>query len=130
MSIELFGKNMGHKQEDWEWMEVEEVLRNWRSWGKLGTGYGHLLVVEEWMLWRVDSPELSGSRTVSEDKLLELKRTRRAMFGEWVVDESENKVEEEHEGGSEDGDKDEVKGGDNGGDYPEVLSAAAAAQNL
>ena len=25
MSMELFGKNMGHQQEDWEWMEVEEV---------------------------------------------------------------------------------------------------------
>ena len=71
--MELFGKNMGHQQEDWEWMEVEEALRNWQSWGKPGTGYGHLPVVKEWMLQRVDSPEPSGSRMVSEDELLELK---------------------------------------------------------
>ena len=56
MSMELFGKNMGHQQEDWEWTEVEEALRNWRNWGRLGTGYGHLPVVEERMLRRVDSP--------------------------------------------------------------------------
>ena len=80
MSIELFGKNMGHQQEDQEWTEVEEALRNWRNWGRPGTRYGHLLVVEERMLRRVDSPEASGSGMVSEDKLLELKRTRRAVF--------------------------------------------------
>ena len=74
------------------------------------------------MLRRVDSPEVSGSRTVSKDKLLELKRTRRAMFRGQVVDKSEDKDEEEHVGGSEDGNEDEIEGGDNGGDHPEALS--------
>ena len=110
MSMELFGKNMGHQQEDREWTEVKEALRNWRNWGRLGTGYGHLPVVEERMLRRVDSPEALGSGTVSEDELLELKRTRRAVFGGRVVDKSE------------DGDKDEIEGGDNGGDHPEASS--------
>ena len=122
MSMELFGKNMGHQQEDQEWMEVEEALRNWCNWGKPGTGYGHLPVVEEWMLRRVDSPEPLGSGTVSKDELLELKRTRRATFGGRVVDKSEDKVEEEPKGGSEDRDKDEIEGGDDSGDYPEALS--------
>ena len=92
------------------------------TWGKPGTRYGHLPVVEEWILRRVDSPEPSGSGMVSEDKLLELKRTKRAMFGEWVVDESKDEVEEKHEGGSEDRDKVKVEGGDEGEDSPEVLS--------
>ena len=105
-----------------EWTEVEEALRNWRNWGRLGTGYGHLPVVEERMLRRVDSPEASGSGTVSEDELLELKRTRRAAFRGRVVDKSEDEDEEVHVGGSEDGDKDEIKGGDDGGDHPEALS--------
>ena len=134
MSMELFGKNMGHQQEDREWTEVEEALRNWCNWGRLGTGYGHLPVVEERMLRRVDSPEASGSGMVSKDKLLELKRTRRAVFGGRVVDESEDedeevhaggskdRDEEVHAGGSEDGDEEEIEGGDDGGDHPEVLS--------
>ena len=92
------------------------------DWGRPGTGYGHLLVVEEQMLRRVDSPEASGSGTVSEDELLELKRTRRAVFRGRVVDESENKDEEVHAGGSEDGDEDDIEGGDDGGDHPEVSS--------
>ena len=79
MSMELFRKNMGHQQEDREWTEVEEALRNWCNWGRLGTRYGHLPVVEERMLRRVDSLEASGSGMVSEDELLELKRTRRAV---------------------------------------------------
>ena len=122
MSMELFGKNMGHQQEDQEWMEVEEALRNWRNWGRPGTGYGHLPVVKEQMLRRVDSPEASGSRTVSEDELLELKRTRRAAFRGRVVDESEDEDEEVHMGGSKDGDEDEIEGGDDGGDHPEASS--------
>ena len=122
MSMELFGKNMGHQQEDREWTEVEEVLRNWCNWGRPGTGYGHLPVVEERMLRRVDSPEASGSGTVSEDELLELKRTRRAAFGGRVVDESEDEDEEVHAGGSKDGDEDDIEGGDDGGDHPEASS--------
>ena len=39
MSMELFGKNMGHQQEDREWTEVEEALRNWHNWGRPGTRY-------------------------------------------------------------------------------------------
>ena len=50
MSVELFGKNMGHTREDREWAEAEEALRNWHKWGKPGTGYGHLPVVEERLL--------------------------------------------------------------------------------
>ena len=122
MSIELFGKNMGHQQEDQEWTEVEEALRNWRNWGRPGTRYGHLLVVEERMLRRVDSPEASGSGMVSEDELLELKRTRRAVFRGRVVDESKVEDEEVHAGGSEDRDEDEIEGGDDGGDHPEASS--------
>ena len=74
------------------------------------------------MLRRVDSPEASGSGMVSEDELLELKRTRRAVFGGQVVDESEDEDEEVHAGGSEDGDEDEIEGGDDSGDHPEALS--------
>ena len=97
MSVELFGKNMGHMREDREWAEAEEVLRNWREWGKPGTGYGHLPVVEERMLRRVDSPEPPGSEMVSEDELAEVKMTRRRMFGERVEDESESEGEDEDE---------------------------------
>ena len=97
MSVELFGKNMGHTQEDWEWAEAEEALRNWRKWGKPGTSYGHLPVVEERLLRRVDLPELPGSETVSEDKLAEVKMTRRRMFGEQVEDESKSEGEDEDE---------------------------------
>ena len=85
MSMELFGKNMGHSQEDREWAEVEEALKNWRNWGKPGTGYGHLPVVEERLLRRVDSPEALGSEAISEAELLEVKRTRREVLGEQVV---------------------------------------------
>ena len=74
------------------------------------------------MLRRVDSPEASGSGTVSEDELLELKRTRRAVFGGRVVDKSEDEDKEVHAGGSEDGDEDDIEGGDDGGDHPEVSS--------
>ena len=97
MSVELFGKNMGHTWEDWEWAEAEEVLRNWHEWGKPGTSYGHLPVVEERLLRRVDSPEPPGSETVSEDKLAEVKMTRRRMFGERVEDKSESEGEDEDE---------------------------------
>ena len=97
MSVELFRKNMGHMREDWEWAEAEEALRNWREWGKPGTSYGHLPVVEERLLRRVDSPEPLGSETVSEDELAEVKITRRRMFGERVEDESKSEGEDEDE---------------------------------
>ena len=123
MSMELFRKNMGHLQEDREWAKVEEALKNWRNWGKLGTGYGHLLVVEEKLLRRVDSPEASGSKEISEAKLLEVKRTRREVLGERVVDDSEDEdMGDENEGDSKGGDEDEIEEGNEGEDGPEVSS--------
>ena len=74
--------SVGHSQEDWEWVEVEEALKNWRNWGKPGTRYGHLPVVEEKLLRRVDSPEVLGSEEISEAELLKVKRTRREVLGE------------------------------------------------
>ena len=126
------GKNMGHSQEDREWAEVEEALKNWRNWGKPGTGYGHLPVVEEKLLRRVDSPEASGSEAISEAELLEVKRTRREVLGEQVVGESEDEdmgdenededMGDENEGDSEGEDVDEVEEGNEGEDGPEASS--------
>ena len=46
----------------------------------------------------------------------------RAVFGGQVVDESEDKDEEGHAGGSKDRDEDEIEGGDDSGDYPKASS--------
>ena len=123
MSMELFGKNMGHSQEDQEWAEVEEALKNWHNWGKLGTRYGHLPVVEEKLLRRVGSLEASGSEEISKAELLKVKRTRREVFGEHVVDKSKDEdMGDKNKGDSKGEDVDKIEEGNKGEDGPEALS--------
>lgn len=70
---EVFKWNLGMQPMDEEWTEEQETLQNWRMWGAPGSGYEHLPVITQDMLYRETGDQEADELEIPHSELADLR---------------------------------------------------------